>query len=174
MTAPRDPLHPAIVRAPWGPEVDGRRLLAESVGFGRALRAAGLATDLGASVDFARALTLVDETLALGWVYYSWIVDLALACVLLDKEEAFREIAMTAADSPWVVVSTAVANRDFARAAELLDVLPTEAALVRLVGAELLTPAEAQPLILEALKFYETVNAAGFAARARGLMAESA
>src|SRR2546426_815515 len=34
--------------------------LAESVGFGRALRAAGLATDLGAAVDFARALTLVD------------------------------------------------------------------------------------------------------------------
>jgi uncharacterized protein with von Willebrand factor type A (vWA) domain len=50
----------AIVRAPWGPEVDGRRLLAESVGFGRALRAAGLATDLAAAVDFARALTLVD------------------------------------------------------------------------------------------------------------------
>jgi uncharacterized protein with von Willebrand factor type A (vWA) domain len=60
MTAPRDPDDPAIVRAPWGPEVDGRRLLAESVGFGRALRAAGLATDLGAAVDFARALTLVD------------------------------------------------------------------------------------------------------------------
>ncbi len=51
---------PAIVRAPWGPEVDGRRLLAESVGFGRALRSAGLPTDLGASVDFARALTLID------------------------------------------------------------------------------------------------------------------
>ena len=31
---------PAIVRAPWGPEVDGRRLLGEAVGFGRALRAA--------------------------------------------------------------------------------------------------------------------------------------
>jgi uncharacterized protein len=60
MTAPRDPLDPAIVRAPWGPEVDGRRLLAESVGFGRALRAAGIATDLGASVDFARALTLIE------------------------------------------------------------------------------------------------------------------
>src|SRR6185503_13456547 len=60
MTAPRDPNDPAIVRAPWGPEVDGRRLLAESVGFGRALRAAGLATDLGAAVDFARALALVD------------------------------------------------------------------------------------------------------------------
>jgi uncharacterized protein with von Willebrand factor type A (vWA) domain len=51
---------PAIVRAPWGPEVDGRRLLAESVGFGRALRAAGITTDLGAAVDFARALTLID------------------------------------------------------------------------------------------------------------------
>jgi uncharacterized protein with von Willebrand factor type A (vWA) domain len=60
MTTPRDPNDPAIVRAPWGPEVDGRRLLAESVGFGRALRAAGLQTDLGAAVDFARALTLVD------------------------------------------------------------------------------------------------------------------
>ncbi|MEA2547357.1 MAG: uncharacterized protein QOI09_2630, partial [Chloroflexota bacterium] len=60
MTIPRDPFDPAIVRAPWGPEVDGRRLLAESVGFGRALRAAGLATDLGAAVDFARALTLIE------------------------------------------------------------------------------------------------------------------
>lgn len=51
---------PAIVTAPWGPEVDGRRLLNEAVGFGRALRAARLSIDLGAAVDFARALTLVD------------------------------------------------------------------------------------------------------------------
>ena len=51
---------PAIVAAPWGDEVDGRRLLRETVGFGRALRAAGLAVDLGAAVDYARALPLVD------------------------------------------------------------------------------------------------------------------
>jgi uncharacterized protein len=51
---------PAIVQAPWGPEVDGRRLLREAVGFGRALRAAGLHIDLGAAVDYARALPLVD------------------------------------------------------------------------------------------------------------------
>ena len=51
---------PAVVRAPWGPEVDGRRLLHEAVGFGRALRAAGLHIDLGAAVDYARALPLVD------------------------------------------------------------------------------------------------------------------
>ena len=51
---------PAIVAAPWGPEVDGRRLLNEAVGFGRALRAAGLHIDLGAAVDYARALPLVD------------------------------------------------------------------------------------------------------------------
>jgi hypothetical protein len=51
---------PAIVKAPWGDEVDGRRLLHEAVGFGRALRAAGLAVDLGAAVDYARALPLVD------------------------------------------------------------------------------------------------------------------
>ena len=51
---------PAIVSQPSGPDVDGRRLLAEAVGFGRALRAARLSIDLGAAVDFARALTLVD------------------------------------------------------------------------------------------------------------------
>jgi uncharacterized protein len=51
---------PAIVRPPSGPEVDGRRLLREAVGFGRSLRRVRLAIDLGAAVDFARALTLVD------------------------------------------------------------------------------------------------------------------
>jgi uncharacterized protein with von Willebrand factor type A (vWA) domain len=51
---------PAVVKAPWGPEVDGRRLLNEAVGFGRALRAAGLHIDIGAAVDYARALPLVD------------------------------------------------------------------------------------------------------------------
>ena len=51
---------PAIVRSPFGPEVDGRRMLGEAVGFGRSLRAARLSIDLGASVDFARALTLVE------------------------------------------------------------------------------------------------------------------
>jgi len=39
---------------------DGRRLLRRAVGFGRALRAAGLPVDVGASVDFARALGIVD------------------------------------------------------------------------------------------------------------------
>ena len=37
---PDDPT-PPIVRPPSGAEVDGRRLLGEAVGFGRALRAAG-------------------------------------------------------------------------------------------------------------------------------------
>ena len=50
----------AFVQAPWGSEVDGRRLLSEVVGFARALRAARLPIDLGASVDFARALMLVE------------------------------------------------------------------------------------------------------------------
>ena len=52
----------AIARTPNGEEIDGRRLLGESVRFGRALRAEGLGIDLGAAVDFARALTLVDLT----------------------------------------------------------------------------------------------------------------
>lgn len=54
------PVDPAIVASPSGGEIDGRRLLAEAVGFGRALREAGLQIDLGAAVDYARALTLVD------------------------------------------------------------------------------------------------------------------
>jgi uncharacterized protein len=55
-----DPTDPAIVRSPSGGEIDGRRLLAEAVGFGRALRAAGMSIDLAAAVDYARALTLVE------------------------------------------------------------------------------------------------------------------
>jgi uncharacterized protein len=51
---------PAVIEAPTGDTVDGRRLLGASVLFGRELRAAGLQVDLGAAVDFARALTLVD------------------------------------------------------------------------------------------------------------------
>jgi uncharacterized protein with von Willebrand factor type A (vWA) domain len=41
-------------------EIDGARMLATAVGFGRALRRAGLATDLSAAVDFARALSVID------------------------------------------------------------------------------------------------------------------
>ncbi|HTG41749.1 MAG TPA: hypothetical protein VK697_09060, partial [Methylomirabilota bacterium] len=55
-----DPTDPAIIASPSGGEVDGRRLLAEAVGFGRALRSAGLSIDLAAAVDYARALTLVE------------------------------------------------------------------------------------------------------------------
>lgn len=43
-----------------GPTVDGARMLAQAVGFGRALRAAGLGVDIGAAVDFARALSIVE------------------------------------------------------------------------------------------------------------------
>lgn len=54
-----DPGSPLLL-APTGELIDGRRLLAEAVGFGRALRAAGLSVDLGAAIDFARTLGLVD------------------------------------------------------------------------------------------------------------------
>jgi uncharacterized protein with von Willebrand factor type A (vWA) domain len=53
-----------ILRAPTGELIDGRRLLAEAVGFGRALRAAGLSVDLTAAIDFARALELEGVDLA--------------------------------------------------------------------------------------------------------------
>ncbi|HEY2916850.1 MAG TPA: VWA domain-containing protein [Candidatus Limnocylindrales bacterium] len=48
---------PPPASATWAP---GRRLLGRAVGFGRALRSAGLGVDIGASVDFARTLELVD------------------------------------------------------------------------------------------------------------------
>jgi uncharacterized protein len=40
--------------------LDGSRLLRRAVGFGRALRRSGLGIDIGAAVDFARALEVVD------------------------------------------------------------------------------------------------------------------
>jgi len=49
-----------VAVTPKGEVVDGRLLLAEAVAFGRALRRASLQVDLGAAVDFARAMTLVD------------------------------------------------------------------------------------------------------------------
>ncbi len=49
-----------VLVADTGEAVDGRRILAEAVGFGRALRAAGLQVDIGAAIDFARAMALVD------------------------------------------------------------------------------------------------------------------
>lgn len=58
---PVDPMRGRYARVPFGDQaVDGARLLAEAVGFGRALRAAGLPVDLGAAMDFARALGLVE------------------------------------------------------------------------------------------------------------------
>lgn len=41
-------------------DVDGGRLLRETIVFSRSLRTSGLSVDLGASIDFVRALTLVD------------------------------------------------------------------------------------------------------------------
>ncbi|HYO44023.1 MAG TPA: VWA domain-containing protein [Candidatus Limnocylindrales bacterium] len=49
-----------ILVADTGESIDGRRLLAEAVGFGRALRSAGLSVDLGAAIDFARSLAIID------------------------------------------------------------------------------------------------------------------
>ena len=40
-------------------QVDGQLLLGRAVGFGRALRRAGMAVDLAAAIDFARSLEIV-------------------------------------------------------------------------------------------------------------------
>jgi uncharacterized protein with von Willebrand factor type A (vWA) domain len=49
-----------VARTPAGEAVDGRQLLAEAVTFSRMLRRAGLSIDLGAVIDFARAMTMID------------------------------------------------------------------------------------------------------------------
>ena len=51
---------PAIVQSGPREAIDGHRFLARAVGFGRELRRAGLAVDVGAEIDFARALGVVD------------------------------------------------------------------------------------------------------------------
>jgi len=50
-----DPVGRGVTR-----QVDGRKLFGRAVGFGRALRKSGLPVDLGAAIDFARALEIVD------------------------------------------------------------------------------------------------------------------
>ncbi|MER3418930.1 MAG: hypothetical protein C4343_07585, partial [Chloroflexota bacterium] len=50
----------AVRRTAEGTLVDGERLFRHAVGFGRELRRAGLAVDLGAAIDYARALALID------------------------------------------------------------------------------------------------------------------
>src|SRR3989304_2697347 len=51
---------PAIVASGPREAIDGHRLLQRAVGFGRALRKAGLAVDLSSEIDFARSLGIVD------------------------------------------------------------------------------------------------------------------
>ena len=52
-------LDPAIVPSGPGEAIDGHRLLARAVGFGRALRTAGLAVDLSSEIDFADRKSVV-------------------------------------------------------------------------------------------------------------------
>ncbi|MEO8208034.1 MAG: VWA domain-containing protein [Chloroflexota bacterium] len=51
---------PAIVQSGPREAIDGHRLLARAVGFGRELRNAGLAVDVSSEIDFARALGVID------------------------------------------------------------------------------------------------------------------
>ena len=54
---PAGEIHRAPGHARWPA---GRRLLGRAIGFGRALRSAGLGVDVGAAVDFTRTLELID------------------------------------------------------------------------------------------------------------------
>ena len=96
--APAESPSPAAAESPillalTGEAIDGRRLLAEAVGFGRALRAAGLAVDLGAAIDFARALGLVD-------VGARWMVRDAGAAVFVRRRDE-REVYDRVFDLFW-------------------------------------------------------------------------
>jgi hypothetical protein len=74
-----NPESPVLV-APTGELIDGRRLLAEAVGFGRALRTAGLQVDLQAAIDFARSLSLID-------LDQRWMVRDAGAAVFVRRRD---------------------------------------------------------------------------------------
>ena len=91
MTDPGSPLQ----LAPTGEMIDGRRLLAEAVGFGRALRAAGLAVDLQAAIDFARALALPGVDLGLRPV----VKDTGAALFVRRRDD--REIYDRVFDQFW-------------------------------------------------------------------------
>ncbi|MBM4407995.1 MAG: VWA domain-containing protein [Chloroflexi bacterium] len=93
-------------------DVDGRQLLATAVAFGRELRAAGLQIDLGAAIDFARALTLVhigdrDEVKAAGaTVFIRRRDDLEVYGPVFDRFWSSRRSPLIASELTSLIPAT--------------------------------------------------------------------
>jgi hypothetical protein len=142
----------AYVLAATGQAERGQRMLAE-------LFAAGTA-DLGSHSE-----SLTDGVLA--------------AEILGRRDEARRWIG-DRRDSPWFAVAHALADQEFARAAEALDSMGAarSAALARLRAAQELgktaRPAEVDDHLRHALGFFRSVGATRFIREGVALLAASA
>jgi class 3 adenylate cyclase/tetratricopeptide (TPR) repeat protein len=104
---------------------------------------------------------------------------LATAALELGRSEDFLAVARTAPLSPWIEAATAVAQRDFLRAAEIYGTVgarPLEAG-ARLRAAEERfaagSPAEGEAEVAQALAFWRSVGATGYLNDAQALAAAS-
>ncbi len=105
---------------------------------------------------------------------------IVLAAEILGRRAEMRRWLGTQLDSPWFVVTRALADREFVAAAEALDSMGAarSAALARLLAAEQLASTgrrqEADDQLRPALGFFRSVGAMRFSHQAEALLAASA
>ena len=129
----------------------------------------------------AEASALVDEVLALtdengAALYFGWLIDLGWLVHDLGRSD----VPPLSRATLWVEAAAAIAEGDFASAAEVLGAsdLRSEEAYARLRAAELLASQgrhpEAQFHLERALSFYRSVNATAYLRRAEAVLPASA
>jgi uncharacterized protein HemY len=111
---------------------------------------------------------------------FETFTDCMLAAEILGLRDEARRWLGTAPHSAWFAVALALADQEFARAAESLDSMGAarSAALARLHAARQLVKAgrtaDAEDQLRRALDFFRSVGATRFIREAQALPAESA
>jgi hypothetical protein len=139
---------------------------------------------LAATGRTERGQRMLAELFAAGDVdlgsHYESLTDGVLAAEILGRRDEARRWIGDRRDSPWFAVAHALADQEFARAAESLDSMGAarSAALARLRAAQELgktaRPAEIDDHLRHALGFFRSVGATRFIREGEALLAASA
>ena len=111
---------------------------------------------------------------------YESSTDCVLAAEILGRRDQVRQWLGTRRDSPWFVVTQALADQEFVAAAEALDSMGAarSAAMARLRAAQELAScgrrADADDQLRQVLRFFRSVDATRFIREAEALLAASA
>jgi hypothetical protein len=139
---------------------------------------------LAATGQAERAEQILAELFAGGTAdlgsHFESFTDGVLAAEILGRRDEARRWLGKRRDSPWFAVAHALADQDFARAAESLDSMGAarSAALARLRAAQELAqtarPADVDNHLRRALSFFRSVGATRFIREGEALLAASA